>query len=752
MINMNQPAADSPLDKGGGLLGRPLDRIDGPLKVTGRAPYAYEYREGGGAPAYAFLVEAGIAKGRLTALDTTAAEKAPGVLLVLTYKNAPKQGAKTESALPQLVDDQIVHHGQPIALAVAESFEQARAAARLVRPTYAAETGSYDLASAMAEAVTPKPRNDAHPDSRMGDVDAAFAAAAVKIEATYTTPPQSHAMMEPHATMAIWRDDGLTLYTANQMLPRGIATVAATLRMPKDKVRLVSRYVGGGFGAKLAVQADAILAALAARMVNRPVKLALTRQQVFHVTTHRTDTIQRLRLAAERDGTLTAIEHASWSNNTPGENFYETAANATRSIYAAPNRRTEHRLAALDLPVSASMRAPGEAVGLLALECAMDELAVALKMDPIELRIRNEPSEDPEMKVPFSTRTLIPCMRKGAEMFGWANRNPAPGAVRDGEWLVGMGMSAAIRGNPMLAAKASVALDGDGVATVRSSMTDIGTGSYTILAQIAADMLGLPIDKIRVELGDTNLPEAPGSGGSFGANSTGAAVFDACAILREKILRQADMPVEGAEFANGFVTAGGRSVRLADLAGSADLTADGAADPGDSRKKFSQHSFGAHFAEVGVNSVTGEIRLRRMLGVFSIGRILNAKTARSQAIGGMTFGVGAALTEAVVIDKRYGHFVNRDLAEYHVPVHADIPAIEAVFLPEFDDRSSPMKSKGIGELGICGAGACIANAVYNATGIRIRDYPLTLDKVLDVWAANDKSERRSSVNPAQRSG
>jgi xanthine dehydrogenase YagR molybdenum-binding subunit len=751
MINMHSPAGESPLDRPDGLLGKPLDRTEGPLKVTGRATYAYEYRQDD-KPTYAFLVESGIATGRLAALDTAAAEKAPGVLLVLTHENAPKQGPKTDASAPQLVDEKILHHGQPIALVVAETFEQARAAARLVKPTYAAEKGNYDLASAMPGAFVPKANNGNNPDSRMGDSDEAFGAAPVKIDVTYTTPPQSHAMMEPHATIAVWKGDALTLYTANQMLPRGVATVAATLQIPKEKVRLISRYIGGGFGAKLAVQADAILAALAAKIVNRPVKLALTRQQVFHVTTHRTDTIQRLRLAAERDGQLTAIEHLSWSNNTPGQNFYETAANATRSIYAAPNRLTEHRLATLDLPVSSSMRAPGEAVGLLALECAMDELAVALKMDPIALRIRNEPSEDPEMKVPFSSRTLVPCMQRGAEMFGWEKRNANPGQIRDGEWLVGMGMSASIRGNPMLAAKASVWLDRRGVATVRTSMTDVGTGSYTILGQIAADMLGLPIDKIIVELGDTDFPAAPGSGGSFGANSAGAAVFDACTVLRQKILEQAKLPAEGAEFANGVVRAGDRSVRLADLAQSGDLKADGAADPGDSRKKFSQHSYGAHFAEVGVNGVTGEIRLRRMLGVFAAGRILNAKTARSQAIGGMTFGVGAALMEDAVVDKRYGNFVNHDLAEYHVAVHADIPAIDAIFLPERDDRSSPMKSKGIGELGICGAGASIANAVYNATGIRIRDYPLTLDKVLNVWAANEKTDRRSSASPAQRPG
>jgi xanthine dehydrogenase YagR molybdenum-binding subunit len=343
-------------------------------------------------------------------------------------------------------------------------------------------------------------------------------------------------------------------------------------------------------------------------------------------------------------------------------------------------------------------------------------------------------------------------MRKGAELFGWDRRNPTPGQVRDGEWLVGIGMAAAIRGNPMEEAKANVALGADGVATVKTSMTDIGTGSYTILGQIAADMLGLPMERIRVELGDTDFPAAPGSGGSHGANSAGAAVFDACESLRAKILQRAGLPADGAEFANGSVSSGGKSVRLVDLAQSPGLEAEGSGSPGDSREKFSQESYGAHFAEVGVNGVTGEIRLRRMLGVFTAGRILNAKTARSQAIGGMTFGVGAALMEDAVIDKRYGYFVNHDLAEYHVVCHADVPAIDAVFLPELDDKSSPMKSKGIGELGICGAGAAVANAVYNATGIRIRDYPLTLDKVLNVWAANEKSNRRSSATPVGSAG
>lgn len=560
MIDMSNPIGETPLDRPGGLLGQPLDRVDGPLKVTGRATYAYEYRDPG-QPVYGFAVVSSIGKGRITAIDSTAAEKSPGVLLVLTHLNAPKQGARTDGAIPQLADDRVLFQGQPVALVVADSFEEARAAAYLVKPSYATEPGSHDLKASRAAAVPPS-RNGSSPDTSNGDVEAAFAAAPVKIDVTYTTPPQAHAMMEPHATIAQWDGDRVTLYTANQMLPRGVDTVSATLLMPKDKIRLVSRYVGGGFGAKLQVQPDAILAAIAARMLNRPVKLALTREQVFAATTHRSDTIQRLRLAANNDGRLQAVAHESWPDNTPGQSDFEAAAMATRNLYATASLRTAHRLATLNLPVSASMRAPGEAVGLLALECAMDELAITLGIDPIDLRIKNEPATDPQNGKPFSTRTLVPCMQKGAELFGWNKRNPRPGGVRDGEWLVGMGMSAAIRGNPMVPAKASASLGGNGILTIRTSMTDIGTGSYTILGQIAADMLGLPIDKVRVELGDTNFPAAPGSGGSFGANSAGSAVYDACLNLRDALLQKAGLNQDNAVFADGEVSADGQKVRL----------------------------------------------------------------------------------------------------------------------------------------------------------------------------------------------
>lgn len=725
-MEMNSPVGANALDAQG-IVGKPLDRVDGRLKVTGGARYAYEMQQN---TLYGFVVEASIGKGTIKSIDTRAAEKAPGVVLVLTHRNAPEQGTGNHrEAHPVLTGPEVTRYGEPVAFVVAESFEQARAAAYLVDVKYDRSGGKYTLRNNLTQARAPQQKDAPAADSSVGDFAGAFAGAPVQIDVTYTTPLQSHAMMEPHATLAMWEGDKLILHTANQMLNQGREAVATTLKIPVQNVRLISPFIGGGFGGKLWVNADAILAAIASRQLKRPVKTALTRQQIFHVTTHRSDTIQHLRLATDHDGKILAIGHDVFSGNLPSEQTYEGAALQTRTLYAGANRLTRHRLAALDVPIASSMRAPGEAVGLMALECAMDELAEKLNLDPIELRLRNEPSEDPEKHIPYSSRHLVACMQEGARRFGWDRRNAKPGQVRDGRWLVGMGMAAATRGNPLRLSKANVRLNPDGTATVKMAMTDIGTGTYTILAQIAAEMLGLPTERIRVELGDTSFPEAAGSGGSFGAGSSGSALFEACNSLREKLARMAGMDPETVRFADGSIASGEHSVRLADLVGGG-VEADGEIRPGRTAKEFSQQSYGAHFAEVGVDGDTGEVRLRRMLGVFTAGRVLNAKTARSQAIGGMVFGVGAALHEEMTLDPRFGFYVNHDLAEYHVPVHADIPAIEAVFLAELDDKSNPLKSKGIGELGICGAGASIANAVYNACGARIRNYPITLDKIL----------------------
>jgi xanthine dehydrogenase YagR molybdenum-binding subunit len=726
-MEMNSAIGTNALDTPG-LVGKPLDRVDGRLKVTGGARYAYEMQQEN--VLYGFVVEASIAKGTIRSIDARAAEQAPGVMLVLTHRNAPPQGnGNHRQAHPVLTGPQVTHYGQPVAFVVAESFEQARAAAYLVDVKYDRSSGKYALRANLNEARIPKPSDAPAADSAVGDFAGAFAGAPVQLDVTYTTPLQSHAMMEPHATIAAWDGDQLILHTANQMLNQGQQAIATTLKIPAENIRLISPFIGGGFGGKLWVNADAILAAIASRQLKRPVKIALTRQQIFHVTTHRSNTIQRLRLATDREGRILAIGHDVFSGNLPSEQTYEGAALQTRTLYAGPNRLTRHRLAPLDIPIASSMRAPGESVGLMALECAMDELAEKLGLDPVELRVRNEPSEDPEKHIPYSSRHLIACMQEGALRFGWDKRNPKPGQIRDGQWLVGMGMAAATRGNPLLRSKANVRLDPDGTATVRMAMTDIGTGTYTILAQIAAEMLGLPIEHVRVELGDTDFPQAAGSGGSWGAGSSGSALFEACSALREKLARTAGMDPATARFADGSIASGEQSRKLMDLIG-AGMEADGEIRPGRNNTDFSQQSYGAHFAEVGVDADTGEVRVRRMLGVFTAGRVLNAKTARSQAIGGMVFGVGAALHEELTLDPRFGHFVNHDLAEYHVPVHADIPAIDAIFLAELDDKSNPLKSKGVGELGICGAGASIANAVYNACGARIRDYPITLDKLL----------------------
>jgi xanthine dehydrogenase YagR molybdenum-binding subunit len=467
-----------------------------------------------------------------------------------------------------------------------------------------------------------------------------------------------------------------------------------------------------------------------------------SRQHMMHGTIHRPATMMRVMLGAEKDGRLSAFSLMTTTHCDRGGGFVEHASNFARSLYAAPNRLTGHRLVKLDLPGAGPMRAPGEASGMLSLEVAMDELAEKLGMDPIELRIRKEPTVDPETGKPFSIRQLVRCMTEGAETFGWAKRNPKPGQTRDGRWMVGMGMAAAIRGNFLLPAKASFTVDAMGVITVRQGMTDIGTGTYTVLAQIAAETLGVPLGDVRVEIGDSELPPAPGSGGQFGAATAGSAALDAGMNLRKAIAEIAIAdpasplfggPSEQITFQDGVIAIANRSERLSELIRRnrpEGLTAEGEIRPAADARNWSQHTYGAHFCEVGVDTVTGEVRTRRMLGVFAAGRILNWKTARSQLTGGMIWGVAAALTEGTAVDPRYGSLINQDLASYLVPVQADIGELDAIMLDEVDDKANPMGIKGVGELGISGAGSAVANAIYNACGVRVRDYPITPDKVL----------------------
>ena len=726
-MKFTTPATTNPIDKLR-YIGRATDRIDGPLKTTGTAPYAYEQHEAAPNAAYGYVLGAAIAKGRIASMDTSAALRAPGVLAVVTAENAGKLGKGKMNTAKLLGGPEIQHYHQAIALVVAETFEQARAAAQLIAVKYAEQKGKYDLAAAKSSATKPK---DDKPDTRVGDFAGAFAAAPVRVDAMYTTPDQSHAMMEPHASIAAWKGDQLTIWTSNQMIDWSKGDVALNLGIPKEKVRLISPYVGGGFGGKLFVRADAVLAALGARAAQRPVKVTLARPQIMNNTTHRPATIQRLRIGATRAGKITAIGHESWSGDLEGGKP-ETAVMQTRLLYAGANRMTAMRLAVLDLPEGNAMRAPGEAPGLMALEIAMDELAEKLKMDPIALRILNDTKVDPEKPSrPFSQRRLIDCMRTGAVEFGWKDRSATPGAKRDGRWLVGMGVAAAFRNNMVMKSAARVRLNAQGMVTVETDMTDIGTGSYTIIAQTAAEMLGVELDKIVVKLGDSDFPVSAGSGGQWGGNSSTAGVYAACVKLRQAVAGKLQMDASEARFADGQVSTGDRNVPLAQAAKDGDLVAEDHMEYGDLDKKFQQSTFGAHFVEVGVDSYTGEVRIRRMLAVCAAGRILNPKSARSQVIGAMTMGAGAALMEELVVDQRGGFFVNHDLAGYEVPVHADIPHQEVIFLEETDPMSSPMKAKGVGELGICGVAAAIANAIYNATGARVREYPITLDKLLD---------------------
>ena len=694
------------------MIGSSVNRIDGPLKVTGRAVYSYERQEAGQA-LHGFIRGAEIGKGRISRIDTGAAEKAPGVLLVMTHLNAPVQGPIDRSLIqweqprPMLTGDKVRHFGQPVAFVVANTFEQARGAAALISVEYEREQGAFDLVSRADQAYAPKVANVGLPtDSSFGNLDQAMADAPVKVDEVYTTPYHFAQPMEPHACLADWKGGHLTAYCGTQIVATTRRAIALTLGIPVEQVDVDAAFVGGGFGSKLGPHAETMLAALASRQLGRPVKVALTRRQVFTLIGHRPAMIHRVRLAAGRDGRLTGIGHDANMQNSPDEEFIEQAATITRSLYAAPNRLSRHRATNLDLQAGEPVRGPGEQPGLLAVESAMDELAHKLDIDPVKLRLLNDTQIDPELKVPLSGRRLADCLRTGAEQFGWSKRPAKPASRREGSWLIGYGVASAIRMHFQGATRARVRLEPDGRVIVSCDMTDIGTGTYTVAAQVAADTLGVPIERVTVQLARSDYPQTAGSGGSWGAPNTAVAIHRACEALKQQ-------RVEGRP--EGAIEATGETRFQGD-------------DP--NYRNYSQNTYGACFAEVAVDSVTGEVRLRRMLGVFAAGRIINPKTARSQLIGGMIWGVSAALHEAALVDPRYGNYVNGDLAEYLVPVHADIPAIDAIMLDDFDDKANHLGIKGVGELGVCGTGTAVANAVFNATGIRVRDFPITLDKLL----------------------
>ncbi|MBZ5761987.1 xanthine dehydrogenase family protein molybdopterin-binding subunit [Rhizobium sp. VS19-DR104.2] len=726
-MQFDTPATTNPIDQLK-VVGQPIPRIDGQLKTTGRAIYAYEWHDPAIRYAYGYPVGAAIAKGRIKSIDADAAKSAPGVIAVVTALDVGKREKGKFNIANLFGGEEIQHYHQAVAVVVAETFEQARSAAALIKVDYTEGKGSFDLKDAMAGAVEPKESKDEQ-DTAVGDFEGAFKEAAVSLDERYTTPDQSHSMMEPFASIAAWNGDELTVWTSSQMIDWWRTDLATTLGVDKEKIHLMSPFIGGGFGGKLFLRADTVLAAFAAKAAKRPVKVTLPRPMMANNATHRPATIQRIRIGAGRDGKITAIGHESWSGNLP-DGKPETAVMQSRLLYAGANRMTAMRLATLDLPEGNAMRAPGEAPGLMALEIAIDEIAEKVGMDPIKFRIVNDTQVDPEKpERPFSHRNLIGCLKRGAERFGWDAR-ARPGSRRDGNWLVGMGVAAAFRNNQTVPSGARVRLDKHGIVTVETDMTDIGTGSYTIIAQTTAEMMGVTMDKVGVHLGDSRFPVSAGSGGQFGANSSTSGVYAACIKLREAIAQKLGLNAKDVAFENGLVRSGDRSVPLAEAAGSDGLVGEDTMTWGDLSKTHQQSTFGAHFVEVGVDVATGETRIRRMLAVCAAGRILNPITARSQVIGAMTMGAGGALSEELAVDTRKGFFVNHDLAGYEVPVHADIPHQEVIFMDETDPMSSPMKAKGVGELGLCGVSAAIANAVYNATGIRVRDYPITLDRLI----------------------
>jgi xanthine dehydrogenase YagR molybdenum-binding subunit len=674
-----------------------MNRVEAVDKVTGRARYAYE-QHAETAAAYAYPVQSPTASGFVRTVDFGGVRAMPGVLAMLSCTDPPELGSAEDPELALFATREISYRGQLVAAVVADTLENARAAAAAVPVVCDRESHDVRLRADHPGLYTPNKVNPGLPAvTCFGDVEAGLAGAAVRVDVTYTTPVQHNNPMEPHAALAAWDADGnLTVYDSTQGPSADRDTIARVLGLPPDRVRVISPHVGGGFGSKGTTRPHAILAALAARAAGRPVKVALTRQQMFELTGYRTPTIQRVALGADASGRLTAIAHEVVEQTAIRTEFAEQTAACTRVMYATPAMRTAHRLARLNAPPPSWMRAPGETPGMYALESAMDELACAAGLDPVDLRIRNEPAAEPDSGLPFSSRNLVTCLREGARRFGWAGRDPRPGLRRDGRWLTGTGVAASTYPARRQPSRAT-ALARDGGFVIRIAAADIGTGARTALTQIAAETLATSPDRVRVELGDSDLPQAWLAGGSMGTASWGSAVVKAC----EDLLKN-EGPV-----------------------GSADTAEDVAADSG-----FARHAFGAQFAEVHVDADTGEVRVARLLGVFAAGRIIDATLARSQFIGGMTMGLGMALMEQTIIDQAQGGFVRRDLAQYHIATCADVQDIDAAWVEETDLQLNPMGAKGIGEIGITGTAAAIGNAIHHATGRRIRDLPITPAKLL----------------------
>jgi xanthine dehydrogenase YagR molybdenum-binding subunit len=726
------------------MIGQPIDRLDGRPKVTGAARYAAEFRVPN--VVHAVLVHSTIAAGSITGFDLRDASGMPGVLAIITPDNAGKLAhpADVPQAVPGplLQNNDILFNGQHIAVVVAETLEQAQAAAPAVHVTYTRGEATTAMDAVLGQAYAPKHfRNGQRPpDSNRGDPDGAFNSGAVRLSATYVTPVEHHNPMEPHATIAAWNGKKLTVWTTTQGIAGAQATLAGQFGVDKADVRVICPFLGAGFGSKGNTWPPATLAALAARAVERPVKLVLSRAQMYTSNGYRPRTVQSLKLAADSNGSLVSVRHDGFSSTSQpslGE-FAEPFALATEMLYACPNVAVTHRLVALNAALPTYMRAPGEASGMFALESAMDEMAVALTMDPIEFRLRNYAETDPHENKPFASKALRACYDQGARAFGWDRRSAAPRSMRDGNILIGWGVATSTYPTNRMPSSVKVRLDRDGNVVVQCATQDLGTGTYTVMTQVAADTLGVPMGRIRFELGDSDLPPAPVSGGSMTVASVAPSVQAACQALVDKIkgLAVSDRPGLSAsdlQIRDGFVVGPDHRVPVTTLlerSGQPYLEAEARTAPGEEKQKFSMHAFGAQFAEVRVDPDLGEIRVSRFVGAFDAGHILNAKTARSQLIGGITYGIGMALLEETLVDEDTGRIVNTNVAEYVMPVNADIPDIQTIVVANDDTNSNSLGAKGIGELPMVGVAAAIANAVYHATGVRVRKVPIRIEDLL----------------------
>jgi len=743
------------------LIGKPVERVDGRLKVTGGARYAAEFKVAN--LAHGVLVMSTIANGSISSIDVKAAKSAPGVLEVITHLNAPRLRFPERPqvnddgvapvfgrALPVLQDKTIYFNAQPIAVVIAETLEQAEYAATLVQVAYEERKPVTKLETEMASAFPPQeglmkePPTGRPADYMRGDPDA-LSKAEVKIDETYTIPIEHHNPMELLSTIAEWSGDKLTLHDKTQWVPNTQSHVALVFSIPEENVRVISPFVGGAFGSSLRPWSHPVVAAMAARAVKRPVKLVVARNQMFTSHGHRPYTVQRVALGATREGKLTAIVHEGYAQTSLYEENTESLVNATRMLYASPNCITKYRLVRGNIQTPLYMRGPGECSGVFALDSAMDELAYKLKIDPVEMRIRNHADVDPSDGLPWSSKSLLECYRRGAEIFGWSRRTPEPRSMRDGRYLIGMGMATATYPTLRMPASARARIFSDGTAVVQSSASDMGPGTWTMMKIIGAESLAMDLNKVRSELGDSTLPKGSVHGGSGTTASVGSAIYEASQAVKAKLLKLASddkrSPLQGATeqqvtFADGRISLKSDSSRGETYAEilrrnrlpSIEATVD--SKPGDEGKKFSMHAFGAHFIEVRVDADLGMTHVSRGVTVCGGGRIMNEKTALSQMTGGVVGGIGMALTEETVMDHRMGRIVNANLGEYHVPVHADIPALQAFFVEERDEHCNPIGAKGIGEVSYVGVAAAVANAVFHATGKRIRQLPITLDKLL----------------------